>query len=555
MTEQSNHPAASDPATTSSPQHPPLERADMVLLEVEPGVAVLVAHTVPQGWTVEVFGLGEHSGRQIVQALDDAVDRAGLVVPGASTQGLVRLSPETLASLAAMPVRAQGGSLGVLDQAGTRPATPAGAQASPQTSGDDLRVCWLPAGSAQAADLLQGLSRAQPLVRLSAHMTFIVQALEEGTGLVRSAFETRYEDHWPVISDMRETLLGIIARSRETGVIPRLSTVGIIAPDRVVNDEHAFFARRVHKHREHLDTHSAARWEYLRGNIEQVVADYQGYLTMETIDSGRWILSPGRFAMMTSRPPDIEKTMTYQSVNMPAKYQEKLGHVADVLTLIDAQRHLCAEVTGRPWPPHAPEQLGGASLDETVAAMRRHVDRLRGSSAEEPLAVAPALQVVGQEVPGQALAALRWLLPAPEPLIALAEVERGSLTGAAQGLRPGPDGGPAAQASTYLGVTSARLFLASVPALVEEGRIELSLPLADLRYVRFRMVDRRAFMDVTMKEEDLSIGFAQSAVSSGFTTGLAHRVADILMTAASIPEEEQRSDPLFTRATSRERRE
>ncbi|AYD89022.1 hypothetical protein D5R93_01250 [Actinomyces lilanjuaniae] len=472
---------------------------------------------------------------------------AGLVAPGASTQGLVRLSPETLASLAAMPARAQGGSLGGLDQAR--------AQASPQTSGDALRVCWLPAGSAQAADLLQGLGRAQPLLRLSAHMTFIVQALEEGTGLVRSAFETRYEDHWPAISDMRETLLGIIARSRETGVIPRLSTVGAIAPDRVVNDEHAFFARRVYKHREHLDTYSAARWEYLRGNIEQIVADYQGYLTMETIDSGRWILSPGRFATMTSRPPDIEKTMTYQSVNMPARYQEKLGHVAEVLTMIDAQRHLCAEVTGRSWPPHAPEQLGGATFDETVAAMRRHVDRLRGRSAEEPLAVAPALQVVGQEVPGQALAALRWLLPAPEPLVALAEVDRGSLTGAAQGLRPGPDGGPAAQASTYLGVTSTRLFLSSVPALVEEGRIELSLPLADLRYVRFRMVDRRAVMDITMKEEDLSIGFAQSAVSSGFTTGLAHRVADILMTAASIPEEEQRSDPLFTRATSREHRE
>ena len=52
--------------------------AEATLLEVEPGVAVLLGDHVPAGLEVEPFGLGSHGDREIVHALSNAVGAANL---------------------------------------------------------------------------------------------------------------------------------------------------------------------------------------------------------------------------------------------------------------------------------------------------------------------------------------------------------------------------------------------------------------------------------------------------------------------------------------------
>ena len=47
--------------------------AEATLLEVEPGVAVLLGDHVPAGLEVEPFGLGSHGDREIVHALNNVL--------------------------------------------------------------------------------------------------------------------------------------------------------------------------------------------------------------------------------------------------------------------------------------------------------------------------------------------------------------------------------------------------------------------------------------------------------------------------------------------------
>jgi len=87
--------------------------AELALLEVEPGVAVLFGEAAPEGWDVEPFGLGDPSDREIIDALSNAVGAANAVAQGlgglVSAQGLVRLSPETLRNLKTMQTMTKDG--------------------------------------------------------------------------------------------------------------------------------------------------------------------------------------------------------------------------------------------------------------------------------------------------------------------------------------------------------------------------------------------------------------------------------------------------------------
>ena len=88
-------------------------KAELALLEVEPGVAVLFGEAAPEGWDVEPFGLGDPSDREIIDALSNAVGAANAVAQGlgglVSAQGLVRLSPETLRNLKTMQTMTKDG--------------------------------------------------------------------------------------------------------------------------------------------------------------------------------------------------------------------------------------------------------------------------------------------------------------------------------------------------------------------------------------------------------------------------------------------------------------
>lgn len=99
--------------------------AELALLEVVPGVAVLFGEAAPEGWDVEPFRLGARSNREIVDALSNAVGAANVLAQGlggsVSAQGLVKFAPETIRNLRTMQTIAKDGYyLGTLKEGGDR---------------------------------------------------------------------------------------------------------------------------------------------------------------------------------------------------------------------------------------------------------------------------------------------------------------------------------------------------------------------------------------------------------------------------------------------------
>ncbi|MBM6980065.1 MAG: hypothetical protein I3J03_10180 [Actinomyces succiniciruminis] len=164
--------------------------------------------------------------------------------------------------------------------------------------------------------------------------------------------------------------------------------------------------------------------------------------------------------------------------------------------------------------------------------MTQYVAALGAGAYEAPAPLEPNLKVVeDDDAAAHALDILRWALPNGRPLLVLAEF--GRAWAGDNNLKGG-----------YLGVTPTRFFLASRSTLTKDGLIDDDFPLADVRYVRFRQGEEGARIDVITKDENLAVDFADWA-AAGEQGERLRRVADVLMTAANLPAEERRSDPLL----------
>lgn len=116
-------------------------------------------------------------------------------------------------------------------------------------------------------------------------------------------------------------------------------------------------------------------------------------------------------------------------------------------------------------------------------------------------------------------------------LLALAEVRPQGWTGS----------------DSYLGVTRSRVFVTSEKALLNDGEIEDSYPLSDLRYVRLTLDSKnRASLDVITKDVNLSF-----RLNSKDSEERIRSFADLLMAASRIPESEQRSSQLLEEVPNR----
>ena len=148
--------------------------AEATLLEVEPGVAVLLGDRVPAGLEVEPFGLGRRGDREVVHALSNAVGAANLAAQGigglASVQGLVRLAPETIRNLGTMQTVAKDGYyLGTLTRGGKFAAS----------------VRWAPATGAQMGAIVASLGPALALLTIGAQLTATSSKVDENIELTR----------------------------------------------------------------------------------------------------------------------------------------------------------------------------------------------------------------------------------------------------------------------------------------------------------------------------------------------------------------------------------
>lgn len=85
---------------------------------------------------------------------------------------------------------------------------------------------------------------------------------------------------------------------------------------------------------------------------------------------------------------------------------------------------------------------------------------------------------------------------------------------------------------------------------MKSGELADGTALADIRYVRRSVGDEGASLEVITKQKNVPVEFGSWANAEEKSPSV-ERLADLLMSAANIPEDEQRSDSLLTEVTSR----
>lgn len=497
--------------------------AEVTLLEVEPGVAVLFGRTVPPGWEVVPFGLGERADGQIVDALSTAVGLGNLVAPAAqgmvSAQGLVRLAPETLRQLRTMqPLVKDGYNLGVLTQGGKFSAV----------------VRYMPATGAQVATVLESMGPSLTLLAISAQLTAISQKVDQNIALTREVLEALNEDHWDTLSGLYRTIAGAIEEAHEVGTVTPRIYARVEGLEASLAAERETFTGNVDKHLTALKAEYAERREYLRTNAERIVADVQGLIMAETAYCRYQMLRAAEIAAAEHRSVGDDKLMERLARQVPIERREAMERIAEILRQLDAQCHLAAETTGRGRNPRDFFSRNSSSINEVVSGMAAHVAALRGSFYDEPVGLRPVIELVEDKTRDKALSILRWALPADVPLLALAEVTQRRLGGA----------------QCYLGITPTHFFMTTRSSLTRDGVIDEMIRLEDVRYVRYRPEKKGAVLDIITKDDNFAVNVADAAPDSPESEA-AQRVADLLMAAVNLPDEERRSAPDLQEITSR----
>lgn len=98
-------------------------------------------------------------------------------------------------------------------------------------------------------------------------------------------------------------------------------------------------------------------------------------------------------------------------------------------------------------------------------------------------------------------------------------------------------------AAGYLGITSARFFIAPQSTLIRYGNIESTIILlSELRYVCLREGKKGKMLDIITKYDNITVNFEAWATEDARNDEV-RRVADLLMSFVNLPEEERRSMP------------
>ncbi|NDR53285.1 hypothetical protein [Actinomyces sp. 565] len=413
------------------------------------------------------------------------------------------------------------------------------------------QVRWVPATGVQAATVAASAGPAFALMAISAQLTSLSKRVDQNLGLTRDVLQTLLRDHWNALSGMYDTVVGAIDEAREIGAVTPRVFEPIAHLESELRAEYKHFDGRLQSHLKELGGTAAERRDYLREHAQEVAADVQGLVMSANAHYGYQLLAAAEIASDSARSEQDEQLMRYRSERIPAERAETMARIAQVLGRLDAYCHLAAlleapgvdlgragirigdmagQVSGRlPMLRRAPQT---ASTEQIVAAMTNYVAALCVGAYEAPAALEPNLKVIeDDDAVAHVLDILRWVLPNGDPLLALAEFSRASARG--NNFKGG-----------YLGVTPTRFFLASRSTLTKDGLIDYDFPLVDVRYVRYRQGEDGARLDIIIKDENLAAHFADR-VAAGEQGELLRRVADVLMTAANLPAEERRSDPLL----------
>lgn len=447
-----------------------------------------------------------------------------LVAQGAqgaiSAQGLVRIAPETLQAMKTLqPMTSGGWNLGSL----------AGANGKIAAS-----VRWAPATGAQSATMLAALGPAAALLAIQVQLASISRRIDENIELTRDVLRALHEDQWATLLGLHETMIRAVREAQAVGAVNDHVFAAIATRDADLRKQRHLFTSLVRGHIQALGTDAASGRTYVQKNVEQIVADIHGMLMAE----GSWyraqVLRAGHIIRDETNAVENERLLAELVGETKREHTQAMDDAAHLLGDLERQCHLMAEL---PEEFSLPFTTKRQNVRDTVAmaeALAERVAALRNRVRTEPTPLDPSLRVFKEAVPEDVLRILRWVLPADDTLLAIADVNLGRLVGD----------------NAYLGVTPERFFISEQSAVRKQGRIEREFPLSDIRYVRFRERDNQSpVLDIITKDENIKLTFDGWA-GKGQGLEAARRLGNLFAAAMDLPESERCTDPLLTDESS-----
>lgn len=510
---------SSEEAPMAKPSAPSAEGA-VSLVEVEPGIAVLFGEEQPTDLDVLPFEMMNSDARQnLTDKLAIATGIGNVAAQGAQSavnvQGLVRLTPETLANLKHLtPMQSAGENLGALVDGNNAIRS---------------MIRWESAAGVQSAQLLSSLGPAGTLLALQVQMASMSRRIDENVELTRDVLMALHQDQWATLQGLHETTLRAVREARAAGVVNDHVYSPIATREADLRKQRRLFTTLVHDHLRALDTDAKGRRAYVQKNIEQIIADSRGMLMAE----GSWhraqVLRAAHILRDEANAAENERLLAELVAETRREHGKAMNELGDLLRGLERHSRLMAELPGEWSLPFTAKRQSDGDATAMAVALAEQVSVLRNRVHTQPAELSPALEAFEEGPPAELLRILRWTLPDEGPLLAIAEVNLDRRVGA----------------SAYLGVTPSRFFLSTQSSVRKDGVIERDFSLADIRYVRFQAREKAGpVLEIITKDENIRLTFADWA-GNGEGLEAARRVGNLLAAAMNLPDSERRTDALF----------
>lgn len=498
----------------------PSDESTVSLIEIEPGVAVLFGDDHPADFDVIPFEMMHAQARQnLTDKLAIATGVGNLAAQGlqgaVNVQGLVRLTPETLANLKHLtPMKSAGENLGALVD-----------------GNNAIRsiIRWESVAGVQSAQLLSSLGPAGTLLALQVQMASMSRRIDENVELTRDVLVALHQDQWATLQGLHETTLRAVREARAAGVVNDHVYSPLATREADLRKQRRLFTTLVHDHLRALDTDAKGRRAYVQKNIEQIIADSHGMLMAE----GSWhraqVLRAAHILRDEANAAENERLLDELVAETKREHRKAMDELGELLGGLERHSRLMAELPGEWSLPFTAKRQSDRDATAMATALAERVSVLRNLVHTQPAELSPALETFEEGPPDELLRILRWALPDQGPLLALAEVNLDRRVGA----------------SAYLGVIPQRFFISAQSAVRKDGVIERYFSLSDIRYVRFQTREKAGpVLDIITKDENIRLTFDDWA---GNGEGLEHarRVGNLLAAAMNLPDSERRTDALL----------
>lgn len=485
------------------------------LVEIEPGVALLLATENIPGLEVEPFTLLDRAHRKmldksVADLLAGAAGAGNLIAQGvngvAQAQGLVRFAPETWKALEQGRVIAKDGyNLGaILGKNGKFAA----------------QIRWVPAGGAQAASVAASLGPALALIAIQAQLGRIESLARQNIALTASVRASLKNDQWAGVEGRHMALLAELNNARAVGAVTNSIWSPIQGLGHETEKDVRLFRAEVHQHLSDLRAvkSNKERRDFVATHGTQTLQDVQS-LVLAMTNRALWLALRSAHQMVAVKDDEREQALLDRLLS-----DSRAMLVADNDEIKELLQVLQREFITAEWQASASKNpFGrGKAVRELAPAARtlsEIVSALGGRAAPRAPIESPELSVPSIYDLTPLREVLTWDLADDEQVLAMALVHRREDV----------------MGKRQLVVTSQRVLLIDDAKMREGKPTETAFRLDEIRHVRVHEAEGKPVrVDIATPAWDHQITF-DTPTKAGEERQVALQIGQLLASYMHVP--------------------